>query len=510
MRRAPWIWPPRGTPWTWPPGGGGASKPPIINDPRLALHLESDYGVTYTGGPAPAAAQLVSEWASRAGWRNTVVQSIEANRPTLVPNVLNGMPAIRFGGSQWLQALAQVGVVTGDLPRMYVMASFAALGVPFDGALANYSNGTVVNTGFTLVHAINNVYWGTHRNGAMQSGPVFSAAGSNSTPVLFDGRNTANNVILAINGLDVLTLASGGPAGLSTTPSTITLGREVPGTFPLVGDVFQVIVLTNPTPELHQFVLDYIANKYPSVPIANTPAKILGSLLHADFDAADSGIVLNGNAVASIPNRGGDSAAMVQGSGQAQPAFSASSFAGGAGITFDGVNDTMACTFATPIPVGRRPYLWMLFKAANTSQTDQIVSIIEAASGARYIVGWSNRSGSAGVYAAAAPGAAGVGNSPNLAPTELVNTHLLEVGDTVNGAGAFVLDGVTTSAGSAAPFVTTDQAMTTLRLAAYGGGGAQAGNCTIRRVIVANDLPSAAQISAMRAYLRAQPYGLTF
>lgn len=491
-----WTWPPS-SPWTWPPGRPGTeATPPIINDPRLALHLESDFGVTVVGGK-------VSEWASRAGWRNTVVQANDANRPTLVPNVLNGKPAIRFSGGQWLQSLAQLGVNAGDYPRLYVLFSSVAPTGTFNATLVDYEYGSPVpNTlAFDLTHYGNNAYWNVMRSSFQQS-IVPTAAGSNNVPALYDGRNGANTIALAVNGIEIASSAASG--GLANTPDRMYVGRYFNGAYALAGDIFQIIVLTNPTPEMHQFVLDYLANKYPSVPIANTPAKILGSLLHADFDAADSGIVLDTGRVASIPSRGADGAAMVQGSAQAQPAFSATSFAGGPGITFDGVNDGLLCTLNTPIPIGRRPYMWVVYKANNLGLTSQIAVSLNGNPPPPYMVVWSNRAdgNQGGGFDV------GSGSYAGVPPASLVN-RLDEVGLTVGGTDAFVINNAkyNASAASSQPLPTP---ITYIRASGYNTPPQQNTTCTLRRIIVANDMPSAAQISAMRAYLRAQPYGLTF
>ena len=85
-----------------------------------------------------------------------------------------------------------------------------------------------------------------------------------------------------------------------------------------------------------------------------TAASILGSLYHSDFWAIDSGIVLNAGNVSSWPNRGLNGAAAVQATAANQPAYSASSFNGQPGVTFDGVNDSLAATMSTTSPAGAR------------------------------------------------------------------------------------------------------------------------------------------------------------
>lgn len=239
--------------------------------------------------------------------------------------------------------------------------------------------------------------------------------------------------------------------------------------------------------------------------VSRSPSSILGTLLHADFDVADAGITLNGGNVQSIPNRGGDGAPLAQATASLQPAYGATSFAGGPGMTGDGVDDNLICTLNTPIPVGRRPYMWLVYKASSLALTFQIAgSCSGAAAGPAYMVGWSNR----------ADGSAGGGmdaNNGGGATTGLVandtNTHLQEVGPTVGGTAAYVRDAVPTNIAGAAS-TTLGTAITQIRALSFAGTQLSAG--VFRRIIVANDMPSAAQITAMRAYLRAQPYGLTF
>lgn len=481
-------------------GRGGNPLGPLTN--RLALHLQSDFGVTAISGK-------VSEWAGQEGYRNTVVQAVDANRPTLVPNVLDGHPAIRFAGSHWLESLAQVGVVAGDFPRVYVVASYATALASFASVLLNYDNGVASNRGFSLGHFSNFQNWLALRGGAARFTQPVTAAGNNSIPVLFDGRNQAGSITLAINGVDLLA-GTGAPGGLDLTPDAIRVGQQIDGSQRLTGDIFCVICVNNETPTSHATIMNYLAGQYPSLGLG-TPKGILGPLLHADFDAADPGIVLNAGNVASIPNRGTDTAAMVQATAANQPVYSATSFAGGPGMTFDGVNDTLMCTFATPIPTGRRPYMWLVFQ--NTSLLSyQVGASVHSAGGAAIgsTLIWSHRDDTVFIAGHIDPGGGPVSTTPSAITSDTVKTHLVESGFTISGVAACVVDGVPTNAVAPAASVPTTKPLTAVRAGAYADTPSFFATSTIRRVIVANDLPSQAQIDAMRAYLRAQPYGLTF
>lgn len=357
------------------PLGDAAGGPLASLTNRLALHLQSDFGVTAVGGK-------VAEWAGQEGWRNTVVQTVDANRPTVVANVLDGQPAIRFGGSQWLEALTQVGVVAGDLPRMYVVGSFADVGTSFAGGLANYTNGGAVNTGLTIVHSLTNIFWATHRNGAMQNNQSPSAAGNNSRPTLFDGRNDLSTLVLAINGVDLTVLASGGVGGLSTTPTRINVGREVAGTFLLTGDLFAVIVVNNSTPQSHATIMTYLAAKYPSIGLGTM--KPLGTKLVLDLDA-DVGVTAVGGKVSQWNDQSSYANHVAQATGANQPTLVPNVFDGHAALRFDGNQWISRVPGFAGLPIGSvvRIYCIMCHDDPHPATGVHILGLTEATQSTR-------------------------------------------------------------------------------------------------------------------------------
>jgi len=68
---------------------------PDVIDPSaisgLQLRLESDVGVTVTGSG-------VSTWADQSGNSNDFTQTVDADRPPLATNVINGLPVVRGDG----------------------------------------------------------------------------------------------------------------------------------------------------------------------------------------------------------------------------------------------------------------------------------------------------------------------------------------------------------------------------------------------------------------------------
>src|SRR6185295_4422307 len=59
----------------------------------LRIWAAADSGVTTD------ASGFVSSWSDHSSQSNTLVQAVPANRPLLVPNAANGLPALRFDGS---------------------------------------------------------------------------------------------------------------------------------------------------------------------------------------------------------------------------------------------------------------------------------------------------------------------------------------------------------------------------------------------------------------------------
>lgn len=236
-------------------------------------------------------------------------------------------------------------------------------------------------------------------------------------------------------------------------------------------------------------------------------ANILGALYHADFDAADPGVVLAGSVVTSVPNRGLDGAAMV-GTGTQKPLFVASvaAFANGPGLQFDGVDDAMTCVLNTPIPAARRPMSWVVVQPL-TSGGDQVPGSMLTATGGRFLVSWTTRAGS-GKFEVGAQTASVTFGSGLDGTADLTRSHLVEVADTVNGIAALRVDGGAGVDGlPTGGFGPISQSFTHLSIGHH--NGTQKATCIIRRFIVANDLPSPGQMNAVRAYLQGS-YGLRF
>jgi len=71
-----------------PPQTTSSSAPPTGS----VVWLRADQGVTATNS-------LVSQWGDQSGTNNNAVQSVSADQPALIPNDVNGLPAVRFNAT---------------------------------------------------------------------------------------------------------------------------------------------------------------------------------------------------------------------------------------------------------------------------------------------------------------------------------------------------------------------------------------------------------------------------
>ncbi|HEX2747220.1 MAG TPA: Ig-like domain-containing protein [Verrucomicrobiales bacterium] len=89
---------------------------PLPNLANLRLWLRADKGVVETAGG-------VSAWNDQSGNFNNAVQSIAGQRPVLVPNAINGRPALRFDGTDDSLAAPSTPslAITGDISSIFVV-----------------------------------------------------------------------------------------------------------------------------------------------------------------------------------------------------------------------------------------------------------------------------------------------------------------------------------------------------------------------------------------------------
>jgi PKD repeat protein len=96
--------------------------PPTISG--LQLWLTADSGVTEVSGK-------VSGWSDRSGKGNNAVQTVLGSRPSLIPNVINNLPVLRFDGSRILNGTTIPNLSTSPM-SIFVVASGNAMSNSFN------------------------------------------------------------------------------------------------------------------------------------------------------------------------------------------------------------------------------------------------------------------------------------------------------------------------------------------------------------------------------------------
>lgn len=101
----------------------------------LQLWLRSDANVTASGG-------AISNWGDASGLGNDASQPVSGNRPTLVSNALNNLPAVNFAASQYFQIPAGMSDFSSGLS---ILAVVRPTSVTAGARVLDFGNGTAAN-----------------------------------------------------------------------------------------------------------------------------------------------------------------------------------------------------------------------------------------------------------------------------------------------------------------------------------------------------------------------------
>lgn len=223
-----------------------------------------------------------------------------------------------------------------------------------------------------------------------------------------------------------------------------------------------------------------------------TPNDILASLYFKDYNADG----LTAGAIASWADDGLDGVALTQGTGGKQPVASATSFGGNPGVTFDGSDDAIQCTLATPIASGSRIYVW--FVAQFTA--------LPANDGSPWELADDPRTAPFNLYQDLTNVVfQDAGNGDYITVAADTSRHLFEACFIGSATARFVVDGTPHDGVSAAD---STVAFAKMALGNIVGEGTPI-PCRIRRIVVAHKpaakttVPTATQITMMRAIMTA-------
>ena len=153
------------------------ASPTVTELPNTALHLAADTGVETTANGR------VTNWKSSAG--NIASQNVPTARPQLVPNAVNGQPALRFNGGHFLTVEGEV--LSQERCTIIAVARDTAPKPGLREIISNW-NGAAGNS-------TTSVFLGLRDTGGVRFSDQFSPAGEIS-----DGRRPF--ILSAVNGAD--------------------------------------------------------------------------------------------------------------------------------------------------------------------------------------------------------------------------------------------------------------------------------------------------------------------
>ena len=108
----------------------------------LALRLGADYGITTSGSG-------VSAWTDQSAKGHSASQASAGFRPALVPDVLNGLPVVRFSGGQFMGLSGQV--LTSQVFSIIVVTRDTSASTSYRELISNWDP----------AYAGNSVFFGT-------------------------------------------------------------------------------------------------------------------------------------------------------------------------------------------------------------------------------------------------------------------------------------------------------------------------------------------------------------
>ncbi len=227
---------------------------------QLIVDLNSDVGITLATG--------VSAWADLSGRGNSVIQATGAAQPAYVANVLNGHPALRYTGTQFLAKTSFSGIGAGDRPRAYVVADFSQTG-SFSAAPFALGASASTDTGMYIDHATTNIAGISKLGGSVLS--VAQGATTDGPAALYDiSINAAFRTLISQGNTLVGTGTSAGSSGLLSAIDRLYVGILENGvTHPFSGDIIRLFVVNPaPTTAQHAAIITYLRALYPSLTLA--------------------------------------------------------------------------------------------------------------------------------------------------------------------------------------------------------------------------------------------------
>lgn len=216
----------------------------------LTVWLKADAGVSTN-------AVGVTGWTDQSGNNYTVTQNTSGQQPTLVSNVLNGKPVLRWTGSQQLSSAAQIQGLNADMTIITVGSTTAPSAQAYSVFLGVGDNTAYAGQCRSL---------GYESSQQLMDASFVSALGASSPNAgtyaveacTLD--STLSNIAFYRNGTQT---ATGTLSSVGSLSSGISIGNDTTASYGWQGDIAEVLVYNHQlsTSEFAQINL-YLANKY--------------------------------------------------------------------------------------------------------------------------------------------------------------------------------------------------------------------------------------------------------
>ncbi len=238
------------------------------------VHLKADAGVTVDGNGK------VSAWADQSTNANHVTQSTAANRPALQVSSINGKPALRFAGSEFLTAPITTSLQPANITMLAVYKLAAAGNYSRLFALPYRAPGSWSSPYFS---------WSLSPSFATSAAPYMDigtasgawnpiqtgAAIALGTTTLLTGSHDGSTSRVYVNGVPKNTVPLAGNLSYGTA-TNFHVGNDPFGEY-LYGDLAEILVYDHALSADEQFLLGiYLHHKYqlPGVVVPSSPTNV--------------------------------------------------------------------------------------------------------------------------------------------------------------------------------------------------------------------------------------------
>ncbi len=223
----------------------------IFDKSELKLWLRADYGVSTGAG------NVVTSWADQSGLGNHGTQSTTSNQPIAVSSAINGLPVVRFDGSNDFLSVADSPATRPVTPTIYLVAKRSGGGN--SGAIFYKSDSTSFANGYGFIRQGSGDTYGFFVNS--NSTNKVTATVSASSEFLAQLSYNKSSLAVLINGSPLAPFWMSQDIAHSTQP--LRIGGSGSGTQSFGGDIAEVLLFDRVLTLSEQAAVEkYLSTRY--------------------------------------------------------------------------------------------------------------------------------------------------------------------------------------------------------------------------------------------------------